>query len=95
MTERINTDEYVELEEDFIVLAVPSDSVEIEIKSKFYEDGEIHEAKRTIGFSEVRRMFQEARDGYIPSNAVFSLRPVGKDKIEALLKKYIDEDDEI
>lgn len=95
MTEQIDTDEYVELEEDFIVLAVPSDSVEIEIKSRFYEGGEIHEAKRTIGFPEVRSMFQEARDGYIPSNAVFSLMPVGKEKMEALLKKYINEDDEI
>ena len=86
--------ESVELEEEFIVLAVPADTVEIEIKSKFYFDGEICEAYKTIGFPEVRQMFQEARDGYIPSNAVFSIRKMGKDKVEELVRKYIGEDDE-
>lgn len=83
--------EFIELEEEFIVLAIPADTVEVEIKSKFYSQGEIHEAAKTMNFAEVRAMFKEARAGYIPSNALFSLVDMSKSQAQRLAAKYIGE----
>ena len=91
MEEKENSQELIELEEDFIVIAVPADTVEIEIKSKFYSQGKLQEVARTMDFPEVRAMFKEAQDGYIPSNAIFSLVDPGKSKALRLVEEYLGE----
>lgn len=82
------------LDEDFIVLAVPSDTVEVKITATIYADGKIERVEKTMNFREVRRAMKEANDGYIPSDAVFTLRPLGEEKITALVKKYLEEEKE-
>lgn len=84
----------IELENDFIVLAVPADAVEVEINATVYLDGALQKVTRKMSFHEVRAAIKEANDGYIPSDAVFSLAPMGEDKITALVKKYMDKTEE-
>ena len=86
--------EYVELEEDFIVLAIPANTVELQIRAKVFNDGDVIEVGNKFSFACVRKMFKEAQDGYIPSDAVFSLAKVGEDKIRSLLEKYLAEEDD-
>ena len=81
-------EQIVELENSFIVLAVPSDTVEVEITATVYMDGKLQKVKRTMGFGEVREAMKEAEDGYIPSDAVFTLAPMGEEKITEIVRKY-------
>lgn len=78
----------LELEQEFIVLAVPRDSVEIEINAKIYKDGELLDVSRTMSMDEVREAIQEAKDCYIPSDAIFTLTDLGKEYAEELIKRY-------
>ncbi len=78
----------VELNEEFIVIAIPSSACELDIKAKVYQDGEVISVGRTIGFEEIREMIKEAQDGYIPSDAVFSLTDLGEDVLLELAKRY-------
>ena len=78
----------LELEQEFIVLAVPRDSVEIEISAKVYKDGELLDVARTMPLNEVREAIQEAKDCYIPSDAIFTLTDLGKEYAEELIKRY-------
>ena len=86
--------EMINLEDVFIVLAIPADTVEVEICATVYLDGELKKVSRKMPFNEVREAIKEADDGYIPSDAVFSLVPMGEDKIAALIKKYMDKTEE-
>ena len=79
-------EEIVELEDEFIVLAIPKDTVEVTISAKVYHDGELQEVHRTMPPHEVREAFKEAETGYIPSDAVFSLTPLGEKYAEELIR---------
>lgn len=79
--------EIIELENEFIVLAVPKSTVEVTISAKVYHDGKLQDVHRTMGFDEVREAFKEAEQGYIPSDAVFTLTPLGKKYAEELIQK--------
>ena len=79
--------EIVELENDFIVLAIPTNSVEVTISAKVFHDGELQNVCRTMGLQEIREAFQEAEQGYIPSDAVFTLTPLGKQYVDELIRK--------
>lgn len=79
--------EIIELENEFIVLAVPKNTVEVTISAKIYHNGELQDVHRTMDFHEVREAFKEAEQGYIPSDAVFTLTPLGKKYVEELIQK--------
>lgn len=79
--------EIIELENEFIVLAVPKSTVEVTISAKIYHDGKRQDVHRTMGLDEVREAFKEAEQGYIPSDAVFALTPLGKKCAEDLIQK--------
>ena len=79
--------EIIELENEFIVLAVPKNTVEVTIFAKIYHNGELQDVHRTMDFQEVREAFKEAEQGYIPSDAVFTLTPLGKKYVEELIQK--------
>ena len=79
--------EIIELENEFIVLAVPKNTVEVTISAKIYHNGELQDVHRTMDFQEVREAFKEAEQGYIPSDAVFTLTPLGKKYVEELIQK--------
>lgn len=79
--------EIIELENEFIVLAVPKNTVEVTISAKIYHNGELQDVHRTMDFQEVREAFKEAEQGYIPSDSVFTLTPLGKKYAEELIQK--------
>lgn len=52
---------------------------------------------KTMQFEEIREAFKEADDGYIPSNAIFTLSDIGREQLEQLkaeqLAKFEEEDE--
>ena len=74
----------VNLIEQYIVLAIPKDTVEVEITAKVWLDREVQEFSKTMDFDEVRAAFKEAEDGYIPSDAVFTLTDIGRKELEKM-----------
>ena len=85
----------VELDEDFIAIAIPANTVELELSAKVWHDGKVVTISRTLPFEEVKEAFKEANEGYIPSNAVFVLNPdASKTKVEQLIQKYINRAEE-
>ena len=61
----------VELDEDFIAIAIPANTVELELSAKVWHNGKVVTISRTLPFEEVKEAFKEANEGYIPSNAVY------------------------
>lgn len=74
----------IELEEDYLVIAAPVDTLEVTIKAKVWHNGSVIEVGKTMDLKEVRRAFEEARNGYIPEDAVFTLTDKGKEYLERL-----------
>jgi hypothetical protein len=86
-----NKQDTAELNEDFIVIAVPANTVELDLKARVWYNGEVVTVARTLPFEEVKEAFKEAEEGYIPSNAVFVLNPdASKSEVERLVQTYID-----
>lgn len=79
--------EIIELENEFIVIAVPKNTVEVTISAKVYHDGKLQDVHRTMDFDEVREAFKEAEQGYIPSDAVFTITPLGEKYLDELKQK--------
>lgn len=79
----------VDLDQEFIVISIPDDTLELTIKAKIYINGELHDVTRHMDFPEVRAAIREARDGYTPSDALFTLCETGDEKIADLLHRYI------
>lgn len=72
------------LEQNYIVLSLPSETVEVEITAKVYHDGELINVKKTLSIQEVREGFKEAEEGYVPSDAVFQVTEKGLKYLEEL-----------
>ena len=81
-------EEGLDLDSEFIVLAVPASSVEVTISAKIWKDGEIIEVRKVMPFEEVRAAIKEAQEGYIPSDALFMLAQTPAEKLEKLLREY-------
>lgn len=79
------------LNEEFIVLAIPSSTIEVEIKAKVWEDGKVLDVSKTMSIDEVRAAIKEAQDSYIPSDAIFTLTELGREELEILKAKYRDD----
>ncbi len=87
-------EEVLRLDDEFIVIAIPKKTLEVNIEAKVWHNGEVITVARTMPFEEVREAFKEAEDGYMPSDAVFVLNPdYDKTKLEKLLSKYIGDED--
>lgn len=87
----MNKKELIDLDEDFIVLAVPTNTVEVTIEATIFINGKLERVAKTMDFAEVKAAFKEAEDGYIPSDAVFTLAPTKEEKITDLVRKYLEE----
>lgn len=72
----------IELYEEWAVIPLPTDAVEVEITARVYADGNIVEVYKTMNMQEMRKAFQEARDWYIPGDAVFKLSDKGRAMLE-------------
>lgn len=86
--------EEVELPQDFIVLAIPSATCEVYIEASVFADGELHKVHTTLEFNEVREAIKEAQNGYIPSDAIFQITPLGEKTLEELKARYRNDEDE-
>ena len=84
----------IDLDQEFIVLAIPADTVELEITARVYIDHELYKVYRQMDFANVREAIREAKQGYIPSDAVFMLAPTREEKLRELIEKYAYRDDE-
>ena len=87
--------EILDLNVSYIVLAVPEDTVEVDIKAKIYYDGEVHEVGRHMDFPEVREAMKEADNGYIPGDALFVLAPTKREKLQEMLDRVAEEWDDL
>lgn len=86
----MNKDKTIELEQDFIVLAIPKRTLELSISAKVWNDSDVVNVSSTMLYDEIQAMFQEAHDGYIPADAVFTLNPYhDKTKLEELVDRYL------
>lgn len=83
----------IDLDQEFIVLSIPSSTMELDIKAQIYIDRELVNVCRHMDFQEVRDAIKEAQDGYIPGDALFVLAPTGREKLEKLLDRYSAEED--
>lgn len=73
----------VELTNDYIVLEIPEDSVEVSIIAKVWTGDKIQTVAKTLGMKEIKAAVKEAEAIYIPPDAMFVLTDVGR--------KYLDE----
>ena len=85
--------EEIELEQEFIVLAIPATTLEVKIEAKIYYKGDVRTVESTMDYNDVRAAIKEAQDGYIPSDALFQITPAGEKYLEELRQRYRDEDD--
>lgn len=81
--------EQIDLDESFIVLAIPDDTVEIDITAKIYFGSEIREVTKHMDFPEVRAAIRDGMKNYMPDDALFTFAPTGREKLEALLKQCL------
>jgi hypothetical protein len=88
----MDNEKLLDLPQEFIVLAIPASTVDLDIHAKIMKDGELVSVKRTMRFEEIREAIEDARTGYIPEDAIFSLTPLGERVAEELMRKYKDQD---
>ena len=69
--------ETIELESDYIVLSIPKDTVELEIKATIWKDGTTQNVTHKMGLAEVRDAFKDAEMNYIDPDAKFSITGKG------------------
>ena len=81
---------FLDLEQEFIVLAIPRETVDLEIRAKVYRHGELLDVRKQFDLIEIQDAVNEAQQGYTPSDAVFSIAPVGREKMEELLERYME-----
>ena len=84
-----DTDEYLELESNYAVIELPALAIEAEITAKIYLDDEIKTVSRTMDLVELKKAFKEAEDGYIPSDATFTLTEKGRALAEQLKHEWL------
>ena len=71
----------LELDEDYIVLLIPSTTCEVTITAKVFYEGELVTVTKVMNFDEVREAFTEAANGYIPEDTVFTITDKGKEAL--------------
>ena len=80
--------EQVELKQEYAVLSIPASTLELTVTAKIYVNGELHSVSTKLDFEEVRDAIKEAKEGYIPSDATFSLTPLGEEIAAKLQSRY-------
>ena len=84
----------LDLDQAFIVIAIPDNTVELDITAKIYLDHGLVYVGRHMDFQEVREAIREASDGYVPSDALFTFAPTRREKLQKLLEAVCIDDDE-
>lgn len=82
--------EMIEIMEDWAVIGLPPHAIEVNIRVKVYENGELFNVEKKLNLDDIREAFQKAKDGYIDDDDVFVLTEKGK----AWAEKYLDNPEE-
>ena len=82
--------EYIELDEHYAVLQLPTNAIEIDINAKVYIDGKVQEVGCKYNLEEIRRAFQDADDNYIDPDERYVATELGKQFCEEMIKGKID-----
>ena len=77
-------EQMIEFAEEYIVLTLPVNTVEVTIQAKVMYKGKLCKAEKTLDAKAVRAAFNEAENGYIPSDAMFTLTDKGRQLVEDL-----------
>ena len=72
-------DDRIRLDEDYIVLSIPKNTVELRMLIQVYIDGTIVPVTKDLDMHEVREAFKKAADGYIDEDDEFVLTEKGKE----------------
>ena len=72
----------VELPSQYAVIDLPENAVEVTINAKVYLNGTLQDVTRVLNMQDIQRAFHEAEEGYIPTDAVFTLTDSGRQTAE-------------
>ena len=82
--------EVVELDNQYAIVEIPENCVELTLQCKVVINGELQTVMRTMDLKAIREAFEEYKFaeecGYIPPNAVFTLTDAGKQYAEELMR---------
>ena len=77
---------YIKLEEEYIVITIPSHTVAAEINCTVYENGKLQDVSKKMDMDEIKEaveIFETIAEYYIPSDATFSLTDKGIELLES------------
>lgn len=74
----LNDDDGVWMDNDFIVLSIPKNTIELRMLMQVYVNGTIVPVTKDLDMHEVREAFQKAADGYIDEDDEFVLTDKAK-----------------
>lgn len=81
--------EIVELDNQWAIVEIPANCVELTLQCKVFLDGKIQTVMRTMDLKDIREAFDEYKAaeecGYSPPNAIFTLTEEGKKYAEELM----------
>lgn len=80
----------VTLDEEPIVLYIPKSTLELTIEAKIWRDGAVNTVRKIMSFEETRAAVEDAKDNYIPEDAIFTLTEKGKEELERLRREQLD-----
>lgn len=72
----------VEIMEHRAMVTMPENAVEVEIRAKVFENGELIDVSKKLSMQELREAFRKADDGYIDDDDVFVLTDKGRAHID-------------
>lgn len=72
------------LEEEYAIVSIPINTVELTIGAKIYIDGELKEAHKIMNMKDIKKAVSEAEEFYIPEDAIFTLTDEGRKYAETL-----------
>lgn len=89
-TSATDEQEIVELDNQWAIVEIPENCVELTLLCKVFLDGKLQPVMRTMDMKAIREAFEEyaaaEECGYIPPNAVFTLTEEGKRYAEGLMR---------
>lgn len=68
----------IELEEEYAVILLPKNSVEIKMNVKVFENSELMTVSKLMSLDDIREAFKQADEGYIDPDATYTLTDKGK-----------------
>lgn len=72
----------VELQDNYIVLSLPTETVEAMIIAKVYHDGELIDVKKTLNIQDVRDAFNDAKENYFPPDEMWFLNDKALEELD-------------